>query len=529
MECYTHVFDYASGPGMQNFRHFVRDKLFTHRFITDRVRRLTEVLDTYLKEGHTVHVYAHSHGALLTHRALQHLGRRYKRQILPVFVVTGGPARFVPRQTKTYRVRSALNVINENDWILKALHPRLRTTLLRLERDRTHRVRTSKGNDIYVHVRTVRDPDVKRSSVLSHLAYFDLGGRHELVQVAPYLIGEDEYTLPEPGTIPVPKGLDASVCSDSWEDRQPDDVSWTMSLPRPLRSRRNPGTVAFPMVAATPLRSVRVERKRIGNGTPRASPTTRSKGVRRTRTSPSTRSQTSNKSSPSSYVTAPAYTPNRKVPTGSKSPLAPYNRASVSRSIRPGRARSLPLAPNSSSSPRSFAPTPSAWSARSAPPVFARTLNSPPGSRTSSLTSHRSIASSIGSSVQTAKYQPSVFTYRAPPSSVRTVSVRPSSVASTTRSTSKRPHTAPPAWKPQPQRAKPQSRIKSAPPVRSTGKSASSSSSLSSSSSVGSTRSAANSYRTANLTLASRQTPASKRTQLRAVPIIPRRAKSRRA
>lgn len=180
---HTRIFDYQGNDIVKNVGRFFRDLWTPRAFPTRRFRSLVQLLDEHVRSGQETYVYGMSHGGLLIHRALQVLGRRYPDRTLPFRVVTGGSVRFVPQRTRTYRVRSALNVVNDTDPILRVFHRSLWKRMASLPRDTVRSIRDKRGHVVRLWIRTVRDPDVRRSGALSHASYFSFEGpeRHPII------------------------------------------------------------------------------------------------------------------------------------------------------------------------------------------------------------------------------------------------------------------------------------------------------------------------------------------------------------
>ena len=116
-ECTLRFFEYNTT--IKAPYNFLKDKYTS--FITDRVNRLVkEIYDMYVLNGFSLKIICHSHGALLTHRALKILGETYGKYFTKhMDVITYGGAKFIPFNHKKYILNIAINYIFENDWIFK--------------------------------------------------------------------------------------------------------------------------------------------------------------------------------------------------------------------------------------------------------------------------------------------------------------------------------------------------------------------------------------------------------------------------
>lgn len=186
--CYTHVFDYRFSTVKKAYVDYFKNWKMSKFTTSERVRRLVQLLETYLNQNEPVHVVAHSHGGLLVHRALQHLGRKRKGQVLDVHVLTAGSPRFVPARTNTYVIRSAINVMNESDWIWGRFHARHAKDLENAERNKVHRIVDKRGHEVDLYIQKVDHPAIREDGELSHLLYFSLGQRYGIPVLDPSLL-----------------------------------------------------------------------------------------------------------------------------------------------------------------------------------------------------------------------------------------------------------------------------------------------------------------------------------------------------
>lgn len=160
------VFDYDS-RGMWDLGDFLRNRLFTSTK-TDRLTRLLTKLSeiTSLPLDVRVHIIAHSHGALLLHKALMTLSiwARHQLQLQNVTVDAYGPAKLIPASCEHYALRGATNHFHEKDWILR-LQGRLRRTD---ESEFDHR---SSDGTVF-HIKMTKDPRYS-SGRDAHQSYYD--------------------------------------------------------------------------------------------------------------------------------------------------------------------------------------------------------------------------------------------------------------------------------------------------------------------------------------------------------------------
>lgn len=110
------VFDYNSRSKLVDAVNFLKNK--RRGSFGDRVQRLAafveEIADKY---QNNVRILAHSHGALLVQRALEHLYAQDPAGISKFDVVTYGPGQPVPVKSATLVLHTAVNTININDFV----------------------------------------------------------------------------------------------------------------------------------------------------------------------------------------------------------------------------------------------------------------------------------------------------------------------------------------------------------------------------------------------------------------------------
>lgn len=240
---HTHVFDYRGTRNLKNVARLFRDLWTPRAFPTRRFQSLVALLDAYVRRGEETYVYGVSHGGLLIHRALQVLGRRYPGRTLPFRVVTGGSVRLIPQQTRTYRVLSALNVLNDTDPIWRVFHRALYRRRASWTRDRVHTLRDKRGHAVQLWIRTVRDPEVRASGIDSHTAYFSFDGpeRHPYINAELIDPNAESRASPRGALVPVPSPRRASSARNS--PSRPRNA-WSSQGSNPTPRASNAGSVA---------------------------------------------------------------------------------------------------------------------------------------------------------------------------------------------------------------------------------------------------------------------------------------------
>jgi hypothetical protein len=111
-----YVFDYNSRSKLVDAVNFLKNK--RRGSFGDRVQRLAVfVAQIAAAYRNNVRILAHSHGALLVQRALEHLYALDPVGVSKFDVATYGPGQPVPVQSSTLRLRTAVNTININDFV----------------------------------------------------------------------------------------------------------------------------------------------------------------------------------------------------------------------------------------------------------------------------------------------------------------------------------------------------------------------------------------------------------------------------
>lgn len=125
----VYLFDYNSRGTVRNALSFLRDRTWISKFSRSaRVKQLADLIETHLNEMEKatragdpsayIELFCHSHGCVLTHRALEWLAARRSRK-LPIRVTALAPPMFIASQHPKFQLDYAINYINEDDWIWK--------------------------------------------------------------------------------------------------------------------------------------------------------------------------------------------------------------------------------------------------------------------------------------------------------------------------------------------------------------------------------------------------------------------------
>ena len=110
------VFDYNSRTKLVDAVNFLKNK--RRGSFGDRVQRLAVfVAGIAARYRNNVRILAHSHGALLVNRALEHLYALDPAGVSKIDVLAYGPGQPIPVKSPTLTLHTAVNTININDFV----------------------------------------------------------------------------------------------------------------------------------------------------------------------------------------------------------------------------------------------------------------------------------------------------------------------------------------------------------------------------------------------------------------------------
>lgn len=129
----VYMFNYDSKGTVRNALSFFRNRTWLSRLRkSKRSKQVADMIGKFLDQMKVkdprsfLLVYCHSHGCVITHRALEILAKRYGKR-LPIKVIALAPPMFIPKSFDAFTLRGAINYINEQDWIWN-LHTRTKRT-----------------------------------------------------------------------------------------------------------------------------------------------------------------------------------------------------------------------------------------------------------------------------------------------------------------------------------------------------------------------------------------------------------------
>ena len=127
------MFNYDSKGAVRNALSFFRDRTWLSRLRkSKRARQVADMVGEFLEQMKKTNpsafllIYCHSHGCVITHRALEILAKRYGKN-LPIKVIALAAPMFIPKSFGAFTLRGAINYMNEQDWIWN-LHTRTHRT-----------------------------------------------------------------------------------------------------------------------------------------------------------------------------------------------------------------------------------------------------------------------------------------------------------------------------------------------------------------------------------------------------------------
>ena len=124
------VFDYDSRTPLLDAVNFIKNK--RRGSSSDRVQRLVkDIRNIAIRYGGNLKILAHSHGALLTYRALQALYKTDPSLVKNIEVTAYGPGQPIPVKSPTLVLKRALNKINIDDWVQRVSSAFSRTLKLK--------------------------------------------------------------------------------------------------------------------------------------------------------------------------------------------------------------------------------------------------------------------------------------------------------------------------------------------------------------------------------------------------------------
>lgn len=189
-----YMFNYQSKGVVRNALSFFRDRTWLSRLRkSKRARQVADMIGEFLNQmkrsapNAYILIYCHSHGCVITHRALEILAKRFGKK-LPIKVVALAPPMFIPKHFGWFQLRGAINYINEQDWIWN-LHTKttrnrtgfttvgLKPTLDRVPRNKPFLLHSGPKRRTIIVIRSVdRIPTSYRTAARSHYlgAYVDI-------------------------------------------------------------------------------------------------------------------------------------------------------------------------------------------------------------------------------------------------------------------------------------------------------------------------------------------------------------------